>query len=242
MLPGGVGVSSWEARQVTAAGCGVSGVVMGLWKRGGTRGAGPPGPVVNAAASAGVAWGPGQEREVLPLSAVPSSVAAGWDADSAVAALYAAHYRPLVRLAELLVGDLAAAENAVQESFVAMHGRWHRLLDQERALSYLRKSVVNRSRSALRYRAIGTRDTPPAPGPGAECGGASPLENPALVAALGALPQRQREALVLRYYQDLSEAQIASAMGVTPGAVHRYTARGRSALRARLELSPHEPG
>ena len=209
---------------------------MGLRKRDGTRGPVPPGPAAEPAAPADAAWRPGQERELLAEGGAPGPVTARWDADSAVAALCAAHYRPLVRLAELLIGDLPTAENVVQESFVAMHGRWHRLLDQERALTYLRKSVVNRSRSVPRHHEIADRDTSLSTGPDGSCGGASPLENPALAAALGALPRRQHEALVLRYYQDLSEAQIASAMGITPGAVHRYAAQGRSALRARLEL------
>ena len=187
------------------------------------------------AAPAGKVWRLVQEPGDLPVGTEPDSIASGWDADRAVAALYATHYRPLVGLAELLVGDLAAAEDVVQESFVAMHGRWHRLGDQASAVSYLRKSVVGRSRSALGYRAVAGRDAPPANGPNAARGRGSPLENPAVVAALGALPQRQREALVLRCYQDLSEAQVASAMGITTSAVHRYTARGRSALRARLE-------
>jgi len=208
---------------------------MGLWKRGGTRETGPRRPAVTTAASAGVAWRSGQGDEVRPAGTGPEPAVAGWDADSAVAALYATHYRPLVGLAELLVGDRAAAEDVVQESFVAMHGRWHRLGDPARAVPYLRKSVVNRSRSALGYRAVADRDAPPADGPDAACDGVSPLANPAVVAALGALPQRQREALVLRCYQDLSETQVASAMGITTTAVHRYTARGRSALRARLE-------
>ena len=76
----------------------------------------------------------------------------------------------------------------------------------------------------------------PAPDmPSAEHGAITPLERSAVVAALRALPARQREALVLRYYGDLSEAQIASAMGISRGAVKSHTARAMSALRTVLE-------
>ena len=77
---------------------------------------------------------------------------AKWDAAQAVTALYRTHYRSLVRLAALLVRDVATAEEIVQDSFVAMHTAWRRLQDNEKALSYLRQSVVNRSRSALQRR------------------------------------------------------------------------------------------
>src|ERR1044072_9157703 len=72
----------------------------------------------------------------------------------AVTALYSAHYRSLVRLAVLLVRDMATAEEGVQDAFVAIHGAWRRLRDTDKALAYLRQSVVNRSRSVLRHRAV----------------------------------------------------------------------------------------
>ena len=80
------------------------------------------------------------------------------DADRAVTALYSSHYRSLVRLAALLVRDVATAEEVVQDSFVAMHGGWRRLRDSDKALSYLRQSVVNRSRSVLRHRVVVDRN------------------------------------------------------------------------------------
>ena len=165
------------------------------------------------------------------------SVPADWDADRAVTALYATHYRSLVRLAALLVRDVATAEEVVQDSFVAMHGGWHRLRDSEKAFSYLRQSVVNRSRSVLRHRVVVDRNAPkPAPDmPSAEHGAIALLERSAVVSALHMLPPRQREALVLRYYADLSEAQIASVMGISRGAVKSHTARAMSALRSVLE-------
>jgi RNA polymerase sigma-70 factor (sigma-E family) len=160
-----------------------------------------------------------------------------WDADRAVTAIYTEHYRSLVRLAAFLVRDTSTAEEVVQDSFVAMHGAWRRLRDTDKALSYLRQSVVNRSRSVLRHRMVVDKNTPKPPPdmPSAEHGAIIQLERSAVVSALRSLPERQREALVLRYYGDLSEAQIASVMGISRGAVKSHTARAMSALRAVLE-------
>ncbi len=173
------------------------------------------------------------------MSAAPtkSGAAVEWDADRAVTAIYSEHYRALVRLAAFLVRDNATAEEVVQDSFVAMHGAWRRLRDTDKALSYLRQSVVNRSRSVLRHRMVVDKNTPKPPPdmPSAEHGAIIQLERSAVVAALRALPERQREALVLRYYGDLSEAQIASVMGISRGAVKSHTARAMAALRIVLE-------
>jgi RNA polymerase sigma-70 factor (sigma-E family) len=156
---------------------------------------------------------------------------------TAGAALYSAHYRSLVRLATLLVRDVATAEEVVQDAFVAMHGAWRRLREPEKALSYLRQSVVNRSRSVLRHRAVVEKYAPKGlpDAPSAENGAIVELERSAVVKALSALPTRQREALVLRYYGDLSEAEIAQSMGISRGAVKSHTARGMAALRSVLE-------
>lgn len=177
------------------------------------------------------------ETLVAPEAAL-GSVSAEWDAERAVTALYGAHYRALVRLAALLLRDVGAAEEVVQDSFVAMHDSWRRIRDTEKALSYLRQSVVNRSRSVLRHRVVVDRNAPKPPplAPSAEQGAITELERSAVVSALRTLPMRQREALVLRYYADLSEAQIASAMGISRGAVKSHTARGMSSLRAVLEM------
>jgi RNA polymerase sigma-70 factor (sigma-E family) len=160
------------------------------------------------------------------------------DADQPLAELYHAHYRSLVRLARLLVGDVATAEEVVQDSFIALHAAWRRLRDNEKALSYLRQSVVQRSRSALRYRVIVDENAPkPAHDlPTAEQGALTLLARTAVIAALRSLPPQQREALVLRYYGELSEAQIASAMGISQGAVKVHTARAMATLRAALEV------
>jgi RNA polymerase sigma-70 factor (sigma-E family) len=159
------------------------------------------------------------------------------NADRAVIELYRAHYRSLVRLAALLVRDIGTAEEVVQDSFVAMHGGWLRLRDSEKALSYLRQSVVNRSRSVLRHRVVVDRNAPKPPPdmPSAEHGAIALLERSAVIAALRTLPARQREALVLRFYADMSEAQIAEAMQISKGAVKSHTARAMATLRTVLE-------
>jgi RNA polymerase sigma-70 factor (sigma-E family) len=163
--------------------------------------------------------------------------------DQAVTRLYTLHYRPLVRLATLLVRDDATAEEVVQDAFIAVREAWHRLGDAETALAYLRQCVVNRSRSVLRHRAAADDNPqqvlPDAPGAGQETLG--PLEQPAARAALAGLPVRQREAIVLRYYAGLHEGQIAAAMGISRGAVNSHTARGLSALRAALGQAGSQP-
>ena len=175
---------------------------------------------------------------VLPDAFPVSGTArADWSADRAVVELYSQHYRSLVRLAALLVRDTPTAEEVVQDSFVAMHDGWQRLRDTGKALAYLRQAVVNRSRSVLRHRTVVDKNVQQAPPdmPSAEHGALVLLERSAVAAALRDLPDRQREAIVLRYYADLSEAEIATAMGISRGAVKSHTSRGMAALRAALE-------
>jgi RNA polymerase sigma-70 factor (sigma-E family) len=175
--------------------------------------------------------------ETLVADVALGSVPVDVEADRAVTELYAVHYRSLVRLATLLVRDIGTAEEVVQDSFVAMHGGWRRLRDTDKALSYLRQAVVNRSRSVLRHRVVVDRNAPAPPPdmPSAEHGAIALFERSAVISALRTLPPRQREALVLRFYADMSEAQIANAMQISRGAVKSHTARAMQALRAVLE-------
>jgi len=172
----------------------------------------------------------------MPLRAVAAEPAA-WSAELAVIELYSVQYKALVRLAAMLVRDISTAEEVVQDAFIAMHDGWHRLKDTEKALAYLRQAVVNRSRSVLRHRVVVEKNAPkPAPDmPSAEHGAMALLERSAVIAALRDLPARQREAIVLRYYADLSEADIAAAMEISRGAVKSHTARGMASLKAALE-------
>ena len=162
---------------------------------------------------------------------------ARWDADTAVEELYAAHYRRLVRLSVLLVRDLETAEEVVQDAFVAMHGRWRTLKDPEKGLAYLRQTVVNRSRSVLRHRGVEARYVVPAVRHlhGADEAALVSERRAAVLDALRALPERQREVLALRYYLDLSEADIAATLGISRGAVKSHASRGVAALRSLME-------
>ena len=172
-------------------------------------------------------------------AATPIPAPGGWaglSPDRAVSILYRTHYRSLVRLAAFLVRDTATAEEVVQDAFVALHDAWHRMKDADQAVSYLRRSVVNRSRSVLRHQAVVDKIAPQLTqkSPGADPEPASQPGRTALVSALPALPSRQREVLMLRYHAGLTETQIASAMGISRGAVRSHTARALSALRAEL--------
>ena len=157
--------------------------------------------------------------------------AQGGNADE-LSVLYRAHYASLVRVAVLLVGDLARAQKIVEDSFVAMHAHWLRLNDQDMALVYLRRCVIRRSRSVFHRRGTGGL---PAPLPllAAQNG-----VEPAVMAALRALSRQEREALVLRYYAEWPDTQIAMVMGVSQAAVQSHTARAVSALRGALEREP----
>ena len=158
-------------------------------------------------------------------------------ADAALEQLYAAHYTGLVRLAVLLLRDQGLAEDVVQDAFVAVHGRWHRI-DPAKAPAYLRQTVVNRSRSALRHRSVVVKHRPePLPdGPSADVAVLETERRTAVLDALAELPTRQREVLVLRHYLDLSEADIAATLGISRGAVKSHASRAAASRRQRLSL------
>ena len=151
------------------------------------------------------------------------------DVSRTVAALYQEHYLSLVRLAVLLVSDLTAAEEIVQEAFADLHGTWRTLPGPDAALRYLRRSLIRRSRSAAQPQAAAAADA------AADAGADAAADAGAgLLPALRALPAREREVLVLRYFADLPEAEIASVTGTRITAVRTYAARGMSSLRAGL--------
>jgi RNA polymerase sigma-70 factor (sigma-E family) len=161
-----------------------------------------------------------------------------WGADQALDQLYAAHWRQLVRLAVLLVHDVGAAEEIVQDAFVAVHPRWKKLRSPELGLAYLRQAVVNRSRSHLRHRHVVERHlagvAEPDTAPSADAGVNATARRAAVLEALRDLPERQREVIALRYYLDLSEAEIADALGISRGAVKSHASRGSATLRTAL--------
>ena len=151
--------------------------------------------------------------------------------------LYTAHYRSLVRLAAFLTGDRDNAEEVVQDAYVKVLGSWRGIREQDKAEAYLRTAVVNLSRSRLRRRVVAAKHQPEPLGDvaSAETSAMRTVQRDAVMRALQQLPPRQREAVVLRYYGDLSEAQTAAAMGCSAGAVKSHTSRAMAALRPLLE-------
>lgn len=160
-------------------------------------------------------------------------------ADAALTALYAAHYRKLVRVATLLLDDPGRAEEVVQDAYLKTHAGWWRIRDHRAAEAYLRTTVVNLARSGLRRRLVAQKHAPkPMPdAPSAEYGALENLDRQRVIDALAMLPRRQRECLTLRYYADLTETQIARTLGISVGAVKTHCSRGMAALRALLQPS-----
>jgi len=151
--------------------------------------------------------------------------------------LYQAHWRYLVRLAVLLVDDVSSAEDVVQDAFMALHRKAGNLRDPEAALAYLRTSVVNLARSVIRRRQVARKHLKVAE-PEATAGADHDVllrdEHRAALAAVRALPRRQSEVLVLRYWAGLSEREIASTLGISTGSVKSAASRGMATLHRSL--------
>lgn len=176
--------------------------------------------------------GIGRRREITVVETRPGAVD--------VASLYQAHKLALVRVAVLLVDDQASAEDVVHDAFLALHAHAHRIRDPQAALGYLRTSVVNGSRSALRRRRTArlfARSDEPPHAAGADADLMVAEEHRAVLAAVRALPARQREVLVLRYWSGLGEAEIAETMGISRGAVKSAASRAID----KLERSVGDP-
>lgn len=159
-----------------------------------------------------------------------------------LAALYRAHALGLVRLAVLLLGDQQTAEDVVQDAFLGLHRRWSYLADTDKALAYARASVLNGCRMAHRARFRRDRALPAivdhAEIDSAEATALLAEEHREVLAALRRLPARQREAVILRYYLDMTEGQAADAMRVSRGTVKSATSRGLAALARQLKEEP----
>ena len=153
------------------------------------------------------------------------------ETDTGLAELFRDHYTPLLRAAWLLLRDRAAAEDVVQEAFLRMHRR--RLREPDRAAGYLRTTVVNLARGRLRHLAVAERhqERPSDRSQAVDQGDDRRL----VLAALDELPTRQRECMVLRYYLDLSERDIAEALGISTGSVKTHVHRAMTALESSLE-------
>ena len=153
------------------------------------------------------------------------------DATAGVTALYRAHAVGLIRLALVMLGDRAAAEDVVQDAFLGLYRHWAGLADPAKALTYARSAVLNRCRNELRQRGRpGHRPAEVAAGESAEAAVLVSEEHQQVLAAIRALPDRQREALVLRFYLDMSEEEAARAMGISRGTVKSATSRAVAAL------------
>jgi RNA polymerase sigma-70 factor (sigma-E family) len=156
--------------------------------------------------------------------------------EAALARLFDAHHTPLLRLAVLL-GAEGEAEDIVSEAFYELYRRWHRLRSPDAALGYLRAVVCNLVRMRVRRLQVARKHAHHV----LESVGSPEAEvllrddQRALVDAIRRLPARQREALVLRYWLDLREAEIAAAMGISAGAVKSHTSRGMATLTRMLE-------
>lgn len=152
---------------------------------------------------------------------------------------YQAHYRSLLGLAALLLDDTASCEDVVQEAFIRVHSARNRVRDRDKTLAYLRQTVVNLSRSALRRRILGLKllSKPMPDMASAEEGAYDQLERDDLIKAMRGLQRRQREVLVLRYFADMTEAQVAETLGVSLGSVKAYGSRGIAALRVAMEAA-----
>ena len=150
---------------------------------------------------------------------------------------YQAHYRSLLGLAALLLDDTASCEDVVQEAFIRVHAARRRVREPDKTLAYLRQTVVNLSRSTLRRRILGLRllQKPMPDMASAEEGAYDALERDQLLQAMRGLQRRQREVLVLRYFADMTEAQVADSLGISVGSVKAYGSRGLAALRLSME-------
>jgi RNA polymerase sigma-70 factor (sigma-E family) len=146
--------------------------------------------------------------------------------------LYREHALGLVRFALLLTGDRATAEDVVQDAFLGLHRHWDEVRDPDRLLAYLRTAVVNGSRSRHRRRltALRLRPEPLALVQSAEASALAGEDRRVLLAAVGALPRRQREVLALKYFVDLGEQDIAAMLGISRGAVASTASRALAAL------------
>jgi RNA polymerase sigma-70 factor (sigma-E family) len=179
---------------------------------------------------------------MLPMTTEPrpptgsrAGGAAGIDLD----ALHRRHYADLVRLASFLIDDVGRCEELVQEAFVRLAARPGAVREPDRVPAYLRSAVLNGARSVLRRKDPGPRlrlVASTAAGPEQPDAAAARRDDEAAVlAALRSLPHRQQSVLVLRYWLDLPEAEIAETLGIGAGTVKTHARRGLAALAARLE-------
>lgn len=162
------------------------------------------------------------------------------NADEAVAALFQEHARSLVRLASLFADDRNAAEDLVQEAFLRLHASYHRIQTPDRAAAYLRSIVLNLARDHNRRGLMSLRHRMPEEEghPSVEDRFVLREDQQHVIAALQALPRRQRDCLVLRYYMELSIPDIATTLGVSVNSVKTHLRRGMAVIETQWEATP----
>ena len=168
-----------------------------------------------------------------------TTVGAKPDSDGSTGALadaYAVHYRRLVGLARLLLDDRGLAEEVVQEAFARTYAAWPRIRTPDDPLPYVRRAVVNLARGGLRRRIVARRVVVPAAPEfrSAEADALAGERRREVADAVRALPRRQRECVVLRYFLDCSTAETADALGVSEGTVKQHLHRALEALAVAL--------
>ena len=201
---------------------------MGIDIRGSATGHSAQRPAAGWTTASGAAAGGTAAREAAAAVTACRDQAS---AEAGVTALFEAHSLGLIRLAHIMLGDRSSAEDVVQEAFCGLYRRWPHLTDQAKALPYVRSAVLNGCRTVLRRtrpRDIEWADQPWAAS--AEAAVVSGEDRREVMQALRRLPDRQREVLVLRFYLDLSDAEIARDMGISPGTVRSTASRALTAL------------
>lgn len=181
-----------------------------------------------------------RQGTVLPqgVSTIDDATAVRSDRDTEFAAYMAARQPSLLRTAYLISGDRHTAEDLVQTTLAKLYLSWDKVRDREVLDGYARRILVNEHHSLWRRawkRREHTSDTLPDRG-------YDDVPDEGLQAALWdfvqTLPRKQRAVVVLRYYEDMSEAEIAQVLGISPGTVKSQASRALAALRGRVDDSP----
>jgi RNA polymerase sigma-70 factor (sigma-E family) len=158
------------------------------------------------------------------------------DREAVVRALYETRHAELVRFATFIMGDVHAAEDATQEAFTRVYDVWDRLEDPERAVAYLRATIVNLGRGRHRHRLVTERNQPPrlVAVPSAEDDAMGRVGRRAVLDAVSALPSRQRACVVMRHWLRMTESEIAATLDVSIGSVRTHNKRGIQTLQRKL--------
>ena len=156
--------------------------------------------------------------------------------EAAVRVLYEERHAELVRFATFIMGDVHAAEDVTQEAFMRVYDAWDRLDDHDKAVAYLRVTIVNLSRGRHRRRMVAERKQQPhlMVVPSAEDDAMGRVGRSAVLAAVAALPSRQRACVVMRHWLRMTEGEIATTLDVSVGSVRTHNKRGLETLERKL--------